>query len=101
FLEGLLFLWLLMNLGNRFMRVFFAAVYIFLYPGGYFAEIGWITKRYTSGGPRLPKTAMVTSFPTCTVGISGASFWICLQTTIRESVMLAGECEGGFKMPHG
>ena len=30
---------------------------------GYFADSVWVTKRKSCGGPRCPKTAMVTRFP--------------------------------------
>lgn len=63
FREDCFFLWRWVAFGSGFLRFFFAANTVSLTRKGYFADKGWVTKRKSCGGPRCPKTAMVTRFP--------------------------------------
>ena len=56
-------MWRWVAFGSGFYGVLLAVEHNFLTRKGYSAEKGWVKKRKSCGGPRCPKTAMVTRFP--------------------------------------
>ena len=63
FQKDCFFLWRWVAFGSGFYGVLLAVGHSFPYPQVYSAEKSWVTKRKSCGGPRCPKTAMVTRFP--------------------------------------